>query len=282
MVPGHTLDPHARLPASPVYLIGSLWTHRRLILQMSRREVVGRYRGSILGLTWSFFNPLLMLLVYTFVFGVVFKARWGTNGDVSRSQFALLLFTGMIVHGLVAECLTRSPELIVGQINYVKKVVFPLETLSVVSAASAVFHTLISAVALVVAMGLITRSVPATAPLFVVVLLPLLIGTLGLAWILSSLGVFVRDISQTIGVLMTVLLFMSPVFFPLSALPPEFRTWVALNPLTFFMEQARDVVVWGVMPDWSGLFLRAVFACALACFGFWWFQRTRKGFGDVL
>ena len=282
MATNQLLDPHARLPASPWFLVQSLWTHRRLILQMSRREIVGRYRGSILGLTWSFFNPLLMLLVYTFVFGVVFKARWGATGDVSRSQFALLLFTGMIVHGLVAECLTRSPELIVGQVNYVKKVVFPLETLAVVAAASAIFHTLVSAFALVVAMALIAGSVPPTAPLFVIVLMPLLIGTLGIAWIFSSLGVFVRDISQTIGVLMTVLLFVSPIFFPLSALPPEFRVWVSLNPLTFFMEQARNVVVWGVLPDWEGLALRGVVACALACFGFWWFQRTRKGFGDVL
>jgi len=276
------MNPHARLPASPLHLLRTLWTYRRLIIQMSRREVVGRYRGSVLGLTWSFFNPLLMLLVYTFVFGVVFKARWGSNGDVSRSQFALLLFTGMIVHGLVAECIARAPELIIGQVNYVKKVVFPLETLSVVAACSAIFHTLVSAVALIVAMALINGHVPPTSPLFVVVLVPLAIGTLGVAWIFSSLGVFVRDLSQTIGLLMTVLLFMSPIFFPLSALPPEFRPWVALNPLTFFMEQARNVVIWGVWPDWAGLGVRAVFACALSCFGFWWFQRTRKGFGDVL
>ncbi len=249
---------------------------------MSRREVVGRYRGSILGLTWSFFNPLLMLFVYTFVFGVVFKSRWGTSGDVSRSQFALLLFTGMIVHGLVAECVSRAPELILGQVNYVKKVVFPLETLSVVAACSAIFHTLVGSIALLVAMAFLQGRIPATAPLFVVVLIPLAIGTLGVAWIFSSLGVFVRDLSQTIGLLMTVLLFMSPVFFPLSALPPEFRGWVALNPLTFFMEQARDVVIWGVAPDWAGLGIRTVVACLLGCFGFWWFQRTRKGFGDVL
>ena len=249
---------------------------------MSRREVVGRYRGSVLGLTWSFVNPLLMLSVYTFVFGVVFRARWGVSGEVSRSQFALLLFTGMIVHGLVAECISRAPELILGQVNFVKKVVFPLETLSVVAACSAIFHTLVSAAALLVAMAMLQGRIPPTAPLFVIVIMPLAIGTLGLAWIFSSLGVFVRDLSQTIGLLMTVLLFMSPVFFPLSALPPEFREWVALNPLTFFMEQARNVVIWGVMPDWYGLSIRAVFACFLGCFGFWWFQRTRKGFGDVL
>lgn len=276
------MNPHARLPASPLYMLQTLWRNRRLIVQMSRREVVGRYRGSILGLTWSFFNPLLMLLVYTFVFGVVFKARWGADGEQSKSQFALLLFTGMIVHGLVAESLMRAPELIVGQVNYVKKVIFPLETLAVVAAVSAIFHTLVSCVALVAAMALIRDSVPLSAPLFVVVLLPLAIGTVGLAWIISSLGVFVRDISQTIGLLMTVLLFVSPVFFPLSALPPDFRVWVALNPLTFFMEQARNVVIWGTPLDWPGLGLRMLIACVLAWFGYWWFQRTRKGFGDVL
>ena len=249
---------------------------------MTRREVVGRYKGSILGLTWSFFNPLLMLAVYTFVFGVVFKARWGGTGDESKASFALVLFTGMVVHGLLAECLVRAPEVVVAQVNYVKKVVFPLEILPFVSALSAIFHTAVSVLALFVAMVVINGAIPFTAPLLFVVLIPLAVGALGVMWILASLGVFVRDITQTMGLLMTVLLFVSPVFFPLSALPAEFRPLVALNPLTFFIEQARDVVLWGVWPDWHGFTVRAIGACLLSCFGYWWFQRTRKGFGDVL
>lgn len=276
------MNPHARLPTSPGSLVRSLWAHRRLIAQMTRREVIGRYRGSIFGLAWSFFNPLLMLVVYTFVFGVVFKARWGTDGDASRTKFALVLFTGLIVHGLLAECLMRAPELVVSQVNYVKKVVFPLEILPVVVAASAVFHTLVSAFALVIAMAFINNSVPLTAPLLLIVLLPLIVGALGITWILASLGVFVRDISQTIGLITTVLLFVSPIFFPLSALPEGFRQWVALNPLTFFIEQSRNVMMWGVLPDWKGLALYGIGACALGWIGYWWFQRTRKGFGDVL
>ena len=204
------MNPHARLPASASSLLSSLWTHRRLIVQMTRREVIGRYRGSVIGLAWSFFNPLLMLVVYTFVFGVVFKARWGTTGDESRAKFALVLFAGLIVHGLLAECLVRAPELIVSQVNYVKKVVFPLEILPVVIALSAAFHALISALALLLAMAVVNEPVPWTAPLLPLVLAPLAIGGLGLCWILASLGVFVRDIAQTIGIAVTVLMFVSP------------------------------------------------------------------------
>jgi lipopolysaccharide transport system permease protein len=276
------MNPHERLPASPASLVHSLWLHRRLIMQMTRREVIGRYKGSIIGLAWSFFNPLLMLVVYTFVFGVVFKARWGTEGDTSRTKFALVLFAGLIVHSLLSECLLRAPELVVSQVNYVKKVVFPLEILPVVVALGAVFHALVSAFALLVAMAFINDAVPWTAPLLPLVLAPLLIGALGLTWMLAAVGVFVRDIAQTMGLFTTILMFVSPIFFPVSALPASFQHWVALNPLTFFIEQARNVVMWGVSPDWTGLALRSVVACMVAWAGYWWFQRTRKGFSDVL
>jgi lipopolysaccharide transport system permease protein len=276
------MNPHERLPASPASLLRSLWLHRRLIMQMTRREVIGRYNGSIIGLAWSFFNPLLMLLVYTFVFGVVFKARWGTDGDTSRTKFALVLFTGLIVHSLLSECLVRAPELVVSQVNYVKKVVFPLEILPVVVAFSAVFHALVSALALLIAMAFVNSAVPWTAPMLPIVLAPLVVGALGITWMLAAVGVFVRDIAQTMGLITTILMFVSPIFFPVSALPASFQHWVALNPLTFFIEQARNVVLWGVAPDWAGLALRSVFACVVAWAGYWWFQRTRKGFGDVL
>lgn len=276
------MNPHARLPATAQSLIFSLWTHRRLIVQMTRREVVGRYRGSVLGLAWSFLNPLLMLVVYTFVFGVVFKAKWGAGNNDSRTMFALVLFAGIIIHGLLAECMIRAPDLIVAQTNYVKKVVFPLEILAVVVALSAVFHALVSSVVLICALAVVGDSFAWTALLFPLILAPLAIGSLGLCWIIASLAVFVRDIAQTMAIFTTILMFVSPVFFPVSALPPALRSWVKLNPLTFFIEEGRKVVIWGAYPDWATLGIQGIAALFIAWLGYWWFQRTRKGFGDVL
>ena len=125
-------------------MAASVWRNRSLIVAMVKREVVGRYRGSIMGLAWSFFSPLLMLMIYTFVFSVVFKARWGVGGEESKTDFAIILFVGMIVHGLFAECVNRAPALILSNVNYVKKVIFPLEILPWVAFGSALFHTAIS------------------------------------------------------------------------------------------------------------------------------------------
>ena len=259
----------------------TLWVHRQLIARMSQREVIGRYRGSALGLVWSFLTPLFMLAIYTFVFSVVFKARWGA-GEESRTQFAVVLFAGLIVHALFAEVINRAPQLVLGNVNYVKKVVFPLEILPVVQLVAAVFHGLVSVAVLLVAKFFFMGSVPMTALFFPLVILPLLILILGLSWALASLGVFARDVGQTIGLITSVMLFMSPVFFPVESLPASLQPWMRLNPLTFIIEQVRAVLVWGHEPHWSGLLLYAIIAVAVAWLGFAWFQKTRKGFADVL
>jgi lipopolysaccharide transport system permease protein len=276
------INPHANHPTSLAALMRSLWQHRDLITQMTRREVVGRYRGSIMGIAWSFFNPILMLVVYTFVFSVVFKAKWGTGGEQSQTSFAIVLFVGMIVYGLFAEMVNRAPGLILANVNYVKKVVFPLEILPVVGLGAALFHTLISLGVLLAAILLINGSLVWTAVFFPLVILPLLIATLGAAWLLASLGVFVRDVGQTVGIFTTVLMFVSPVFYPISALPEKFQIWLMLNPLTFIIEQSRAIMIFGRQPDWAGLGIYSVVSLAVAWAGYWWFQKTRKGFADVL
>ena len=275
------MNPHAPQPTSLIALAHSLWSHRQLILQMTRREVVGRYRGSVMGLLWSFLNPVLMLVVYTFVFSVVFNARWGV-GNETRTQFAVVLFAGMIVHGLFAEVLNRAPALILTNVNFVKKVIFPLEILTVISMGAALFHASISLVVLLAGYALLNGYLHWTAILVPLVLLPLSVLAVGVAWILASLGVFVRDIGQVVGALTTVLLFLSPVFFPVSALPPFLQPWMMLNPLTFIIEQARSVLIWGHLPDWTGLLAYQAGAIVIAWLGFFWFQKTRKGFADVL
>lgn len=276
------INPHASHPTSLAALTRSVWQHRDLILQMTRREVVGRYRGSIMGIAWSFFNPILMLVVYTFVFSVVFKARWGTGADESQTTFAIVLFVGLIVYGLFAEMVNRAPALILSNVNYVKKVIFPLEILPIIALGAALFHALISLGVLLLAILLINGSLVWTAIFFPLIILPLLIATLGVAWFLASLGVFVRDVGQTIGIITTVLMFLSPLFYPISSLPEKFQIWLMLNPLTFVIEQSRAVMIFGKLPDWGGLGIYAVASLLIAWTGYWWFQKTRKGFADVL
>ncbi len=261
---------------------GQIWPHRHLIWQLTRREVIGRYRGSFLGLFWSFFNPLLMLAIYTFVFSVVFQARWGGGAQTGRMEFALILFAGLIVFNLFAEIVSRAPGLIVGHPDYVKKVVFPLQILPVVAAGSALFHALVSLAVLLLAYLLFHFSLPWTVLLLPLVLLPLLILTVGLAWFLASLGVFLRDVAQAIGLLTTALLFLSPIFFPAAALPEAIRPYLFLNPLALIIEQTREVLIWGRMPDWGGLALYALVSFGVAGAGLLWFEKTRKGFADVL
>lgn len=276
------MNPHQAHPATPVAMFTSLWRNRRLIGQMTRREVVGRYRGSVMGLAWSFFNPVLMLFVYTFVFSVVFKARWGVGGEESKADFAIILFVGMIVHGLFAECINRAPGLILSNVNYVKKVVFPLEILPWVTMGSALFYSLVSTAVLLLAQLIINHFLPWTSVLFPLVLLPLVFAGMGFAWFLAALGVYVRDIGQVTGIFTTVLLFLSPVFYPVSALPEEYRGLLQLNPLTLIIEESRKVLVFGSLPDWPSLGIGLLAGLAIAAAGFWWFQKTRKGFADVL
>jgi lipopolysaccharide transport system permease protein len=256
--------------------------NRQLILQMIRREVLGRYRGSVFGLAWSFLNPILMLSIYTFVFSVVFKARWGEGAVDSKTQFAMLVFVGMIVLGLFTEAVNRSPNLILGNTNYVKKVVFPLEILPIISLGAALFHAVISLLVLAVALLLINHHVHWTFIFIPIVVSPLVFFTLGITWMLASFGVFMRDIGQTIGILTTILMFMSPVFYPVSALPDQFQGLMMLNPLTFIIEQCRLVAISGQTPDWLGLAIYTLVSLLVMWLGYVWFQKTRKGFADVL
>lgn len=268
-------------PVSPGEMVRSFWRNRNLIKTLVEREVVGRYRGSFMGILWSFFNPVFMLAVYTFVFSVVFKARWNTDGD-SKTEFALVLFAGLIVFNLFAECINRAPSLILSNINYVKKVVFPLEILPWVSLGSALFHTLISLSVWLIAYVILFGTPHITLLLLPLTLLPLPLLIMGLTWGLASLGVYLRDVSQFIGLLTTVLMFLSPIFYPASALPENYRNLLLLNPLCLAIEQARDVMFWGKVPDISALSIYLLASLLIAWLGFAWFQKTRQGFADVL
>lgn len=267
--------------ASPVEMFTSLWRNRELIKASAKREVLGRYRGSFLGLLWSFFNPLFMLAVFTFVFSVIFQARWG-GGSGSKTEFALVLFAGLIVFNLFAECINRAPGLILSNTNYVKKVVFPLEILPFVGLLSALFHALISLGVWLIAYAIFFGIPHLTVFYLPLVLLPFCLFLMGLCWALASLGVFLRDVSQFIGVLTTALLFLSPILYPVSAFPEDYRHILYLNPLTIVVEQTRDVLFWGKTPNFFMLGIYWIVTLGIAWLCFAWFQKTRKGFADVL
>lgn len=266
---------------SPTAIIASLFSHRELIWELVKRDFIGRYKGSIIGVAWSLLHPLLMLAIYTLVFSIAFKARWGT-GEESKIAFALVLFSGMIVHSLFAECLNRAPGLIVNQPNYVKKIVFPLEIFPWVVLFSALLHFLVSLTLLLVFCIFSGVSLNITVILVPIVMLPLMLTALGFTWLFASLGVYLRDLTQGMGIFTTVLLFLSPVFYKTSVFPEDYQILFAFNPLTQPIEQLRDVMLWGNTINW-GSWAASLFAGSAICyFGFWWFQKSRKGFADVL
>jgi len=266
---------------APQEMFASLWRHWGLIKASTKREVLGRYRGSVLGIFWSFANPLFMLAVYTFVFSTVFKARW-TGGSGSKVEFALVLFAGLIVFNLFAECINRAPSVILSNVNYVKKVVFPLEILPFVGLLSALFHAVVSLAVWLLAY-LFLVGIPHVTVLYLpLIIFPLLLFIMGLSWALASLGVFLRDVAQFINIAMTVVMFLSPIFYPATALPEAYREILSLNPLVPAIEQARAVLYFGVTPDFSVLVVYWIVTLLIAWLGFSWFQKTRRGFADVL
>lgn len=239
----------------------------------------------MLGILWSFALPLAMLAIYTFVFSIVFKARWQAAGDaapVQTEEFALILFAGLSIHMFFSECMTRAPGLILNHASYVTRVVFPLEILPAMMLISAAFHYLTCTVVLLVFVFILKGSIPFTALWLPVVILPAALLLLGVSWLLSSLGVFLRDLNHFMQLVPTILLFLSPIFYPASALPAALQPYLLLNPLTAIAENARAVLIFGQAPDFAVLAIYMLVANLTAIAGYAWFQRTRKAFADVL
>jgi len=251
-----------------------------LLAGMVRREVLGRYRGSLFGVAWSLVSPLLLLSVFTFAFHELLGARW--PGVPGRAGFAMMVFAGMVLHGMLAETLVRSPMAVAGQPNFVKKLVFPLTVLPLVTVGAALLHALVALVVLALACLLLGPALHWTGLLLPVVLLPFVLLLCGIAWILGALGVYVRDIAQLGGLVATALLFLSPVFYPLSSVPPAYAGIVALNPLTFVVEATRGLLFDGRLPDPALAAGHFVASLVVAGLGLLLFRRLRPGFGDVL
>ena len=251
-----------------------------LLKKMARRDIASRYRGSVFGLLWSLLLPLLMLTIYTFVFSVVFGARWGEAAD--KVDFALNVFVGLMLYQLFTESFNLAPRLIISNTNYVKKVVFPLQILPLVNLCTGLFHLSLSFLVWLVFYAVAKQELHLTLLFFPLLLLPFLAMILGVVWFISSLSVYLRDIAQTTSIISTALLFMSPIFYPISALPEKFHFFVQFNPLTFVISEARKVLILGIGPDWIGLALYSAVGFFVAYTGYWWFMKAKKGFADVL
>jgi lipopolysaccharide transport system permease protein len=255
---------------------------RALLWQFAKRDILGRYRGSILGLTWSFLTPLLMLGVYSFVFVGVFRASWPGPSKGGGMEFALQVFAGLLVFNLFAEVASRAPTLVVEQPNLVKKVIFPIELLSWVTVVSGIFHLLISVGTLLLVHLFVRGAVPASAIALPIVLMPFIPLLLGLGWFFSAVGVFVRDVGPVMTMLVSLTMFMSPIFYSVASLDVAWQFWMNLNPLTLIIEQVRAVLLQGQWPDWSSLGIYGALSILFAAAGATFFQLARKGFADVL
>jgi lipopolysaccharide transport system permease protein len=271
-----------RLPHPLTAVLSHPWRHRALIGILARREITGRYRGSLLGSLWSLLTPLLMLAVFTLVFGVILPSRWPGAAGTGIGMFALTLLAGMLLHGLLGEVLNRAPSLVVSQPNYVTKVVFPLEVLGWISLLAALFHAAIGLVVLVLVNGAWGTGFAWSQLALPLLLLPLAVMLLGLGWLFAALGVYVRDLAQLVGPLVMVAMFLGPVFYPRTAMPEGLRPWLAVNPVTVPVEQARRVLFEAQWPDWTALALYSLASVAVYLFGLWAFATLKKGFADVL
>jgi lipopolysaccharide transport system permease protein len=257
-------------------------SHRGLIAQLARREISGRYRGTYLGIFWSLINPLIMLAVYTLVFGGIFNGKFTQTGKETAVDFALGLFCGMNLFNFFVEVVSRSPGLILSNPNFVKKVVFPLEILPLVAVLAALFHLVIATVPLVIGLLIVHGTVPWGMLLLIPILIPLVLGTLGASWLLAALGVFIRDLQAAVGPAVTILMFLSCIFYPLSAVPQTLQPFIQLNPMADLIQSARDAVMLNVIPDWKIWIGLSAVGLILFVFGLWVFRSCRGAFADTI
>ncbi|MGH8032296.1 MAG: ABC transporter permease [Luteimonas sp.] len=271
----------ARLKALLTGPFSALGVHRDLTRELTRRDILGRYRGANFGLLWSLIGPLMMLVIYTVAFGKIFGSRWNQpSGD--NAAFGMVLFLGVLTHGFFAECLSRSPRLMVENANYVKRIIFPLHILPWSVVLSALFHMAMNVMVFAVLNALLFGKFSPYIVLVPVVVLPLALLTVATCWVVASLGVYLRDISQAMPVIITALLFLSSAIVPVDTLPPRYQLVFHLNPLTFFIDQMREVALWSRPPDWATLLTATIISLVAVYASYIWFRFTSKGFADVL
>lgn len=259
----------------------SVWLNRDLILALTKREIIGRYKGSFLGVVWSLFNPIFMLFVYTFVFSFLFKSSWNDVAD-SKKMYAIILFVGIIVFNMFSECVSKSPDLIVGNANLVKKIKFPLEILPLVNLLASLYHALVCFTVWLVASLIIFQKINTTALWLPLLLAPYALYLLALSWVISAAGVYVRDITQLVGVFISASMFLSPIFYPISMIPKNYESLMYLNPITFCVEGVRNALVFSKEPQLISLVIYWIIAIFVATLSLNYFKCKKDGFADVI
>ncbi len=265
----------------PWKILRHLASYKSLLWQFTKREVERRYRGTLLGLFWSFMTPLLMLLVYTIVFGFIFRGSYG-HPEETKVQFALGLFCGLLLWDVIAGSMLVAPGLIVGNANFVTKVIFPLEILPIAMISSTLVHTAIGFIPLLILLVISQGAIALSATSLFLIFIPILFYTLGIAWVLSALGVFLRDISAMIPALITILMFMSAIFFSITAIPSAWRWMMILNPAAVLISMARNALVFGEWPNMVMYMMQLIISIIVATSGYALFMKMKPAFADVL
>jgi lipopolysaccharide transport system permease protein len=251
-----------------------------LVFSFAKRELLGRYKGSALGIAWAVLTPVVMIAIFTFIFAGIFGARF--NPNQSHWDYALYLFCGLLPWSMFQESVQQSATTIVTNSNLVKRVVFPLETLPAAQVFAALGNQLFATVALLVATIIIRQRLELTALWLPILLIPQLLFALGAAWLIASLGVYLRDIAQGMTLLLMAWMYLTPIIYPESIVPERFRPFIDLNPFTSLVRNYRHIFLDGLAPDWRGLVYFTTISTIVFIFGYWWFARTRRGFADVV
>jgi len=251
-----------------------------LIRSLARRELLARYKGSALGIVWALVTPVVTIAIFTFIFAGLFGARFGARG--TSWDYALYLFCGLLPWTMFQETLQQSSTTIVNHANLVKRVIFPLETLPVAQALAALGNQMFGTLALIAATVVVNRELHATILWLPVLVIPQFIATLGAAWLVASLGVFWRDIAQGIALVLMAWMFLTPIIYPESIVPPRYQPFINANPFTALIRSYRRIFFEGAPPDWSGLGYFTLFSLVVFVFGYWWFAKTRRNFADVI
>lgn len=261
-------------------LLKLLTEHRDLIRSMVQRELSSRYKGSLMGIGWAIISPAVMIVIFTIIFSGIFGARFGNTGG--HLSFAVYLFCGLLPWIAFSEGVQRSTNAMIENINLVKRVVFPVEALPVNIALAAIVTQLLGTIVLLAAFLILEQKFYLTILWLPVLLLIQLIVTLGLGWLMASLGVFIRDMPQINQLILMAWMYLTPIFFPENLVPQNFRALIQWNPIAPLIRSYRNILLEGKMPDWNGLSFTFIFAVICFVFGYWWFQRTKKAFADVL
>ena len=260
--------------------LGGIIRHRALIRSMVKRDILSRYRGSFADVFWTVLNPLLLTLTYFFVFGVVLQSRLG--GDQSRTGFALYFLAGMLPWFAFSEALARAPYLILEHRNFVKKLVFPVEILPVNASIGGLITEAFALLVFLIALIWIRGGIPLTAAWLPAVLIPQMMFTMGLAWALAAVSVYVRDLAHVIGFVLTLWFFLTPICYPEAALPDAAAAILTKNPVYALVRAYRMLLLEGQVPSWSMLLKLWLVGGAAFVAGHAIFHKLRKSFADVI